>query len=100
MAHTWLARTSYHTKECELYAIHLLSIVHFPDFPLPKGVEVIEAGEQAALCSIQRSLPRSGLDSYDENRNFAGIDGTSKMSTYLKFGEIHPRTLLKGLGER
>jgi deoxyribodipyrimidine photo-lyase len=29
----------------------------------------------------------------------AGIDGTSKMSSYLKFGEIHPRTLLVKLGE-
>jgi deoxyribodipyrimidine photo-lyase len=28
----------------------------------------------------------------------AGIDGTSKMSSYLKFGEIHPRTLLANLG--
>jgi deoxyribodipyrimidine photo-lyase len=71
---------------------------NFPDFPLPKAVEIIEAGEQAALSRF-KSFTKSGLDSYDENRNFAGIDGTSKMSSYLKFGEIHPRTLLKGLGE-
>ena len=71
---------------------------NFPDFPLPKGVEIIEAGEQAALSRF-KVFTKSGLDSYDENRNFAGIDGTSKMSSYLKFGEIHPRTLLKGLGE-
>ena len=71
---------------------------NFPDFPLPKGVEVIEAGEQAALSRF-KIFTKSGLNSYDENRNFAGIDGTSKMSSYLKFGEIHPRTLLKGLGE-
>ena len=71
---------------------------NFPDFPLPKGVEIIEAGEQAALSRF-KIFTKSGLDSYDENRNFAGIDGTSKLSSYLKFGEIHPRTLLKGLGE-
>ena len=71
---------------------------NFPDFPLPKGVEVIEAGEQAALSRF-KIFTKSGLNSYDENRNFTGIDGTSKMSSYLKFGEIHPRTLLKGLGE-
>ena len=71
---------------------------NFPDFSLPKGVEVIEAGEQAALSRF-KIFTKSGLNSYDENRNFAGIDGTSKMSSYLKFGEIHPRTLLKGLGE-
>jgi deoxyribodipyrimidine photo-lyase len=70
----------------------------FPDFPMPKGVKVIAAGEAAALSRF-KEFTKKGLDSYDENRNFASIDGTSKMSTYLKFGEIHPRTLLAGLGE-
>jgi deoxyribodipyrimidine photo-lyase len=70
----------------------------FPDFPMPVGVTVIEAGEAAALKRF-KEFTNKGLDSYDENRNFAAIDGTSKMSTYLKFGEIHPRTLLQNLGE-
>jgi deoxyribodipyrimidine photo-lyase len=70
----------------------------FPDFPMPEGVEVIKAGEAAALARF-KEFTKQGLDSYDEARNFAGIDGTSKMSTYLKFGEIHPRTLLQGLGD-
>ena len=70
----------------------------FPDFPFPEGVQIIEAGEVAALRRF-KEFKKKGLDSYDENRNFANIDGTSKMSTYLKFGEIHPRTLLEGLDE-
>jgi deoxyribodipyrimidine photo-lyase len=70
----------------------------FPDFPMPAGVEVIEAGEAAALKRF-KEFSKKALDSYDEARNMAGIDGTSKMSTYLKFGEIHPRTLLAGLGD-
>jgi deoxyribodipyrimidine photo-lyase len=70
----------------------------FPDFPMPAGVNVIAAGEKAALARF-KEFTKKGLDGYDENRNFAAIDGTSKMSTYLKFGEIHPRTLLAGLGE-
>ncbi len=70
----------------------------FPDFVMPKDVRVIAAGEAAALKRF-KEFTKNGLDSYDENRNFAGIDGTSKMSTYLKFGEIHPRTLLANLGE-
>ena len=70
----------------------------FPDFVMPKDVRVIAAGEVAALKRF-KEFTKNGLDSYDENRNFAGIDGTSKMSTYLKFGEIHPRTLLVNLGE-
>ena len=71
---------------------------NFPDFPLPKGVEIIKAGEAAALSRF-KEFTKKGLDTYDENRNFAAIDGTSKMSSYLKFGEIHPRTLLENLGE-
>jgi deoxyribodipyrimidine photo-lyase len=70
----------------------------FPDFPVPAGTTIIEAGEAAALKRF-KEFTKNGLDSYDENRNFAGIDGTSKMSSYLKFGEIHPRTLLANLGE-
>jgi deoxyribodipyrimidine photo-lyase len=71
---------------------------NFPDFQLPKGVEIIKAGEAAALTRF-KEFTKKGLDAYDENRNFAAIDGTSKMSSYLKFGEIHPRTLLENLGE-
>ena len=71
---------------------------NFPDFPLPQGVEIIEAGETAALSRF-KDFSKIALDSYDEQRNLAGIDGTSKMSSYLKFGEIHPRTLLQNLGE-
>lgn len=70
----------------------------FPDFPFPEGVHLIAAGEKTALARFN-AFTKSGLDSYDENRNLASIDGTSKMSTYLKFGEIHPRTLLANLGE-
>ena len=70
----------------------------FPDFPMPEAVHVVEAGEAAALKRF-KEFTKNGLDSYDENRNLASIDGTSKMSTYLKFGEIHPRTLLVNLGE-
>lgn len=70
----------------------------FPDFVMPDGVNVIAAGEAAALKRF-KEFTKNGLDNYDENRNLAGIDGTSKMSTYLKFGEIHPRTLLAKLGE-
>lgn len=71
---------------------------NFPDFKLPQGVEIIQAGEAAALARF-KEFSKKAIDSYDENRNLAGIDGTSKMSTYLKFGEIHPRTLLQNLGE-
>jgi deoxyribodipyrimidine photo-lyase len=70
----------------------------FPDWPLPEGAIITSAGEIAAHERFKHFV-KNGLDSYDENRNNAGIDGTSKMSAHLKFGEIHPRTLLANLGE-
>jgi deoxyribodipyrimidine photo-lyase len=70
----------------------------FPDFKAPAGTTIIEAGELAALERF-KAFKKNGLDSYDENRNLPGVDGTSKMGSYLKFGEIHPRTLLQGLGD-
>lgn len=70
----------------------------FPDFKAPAGTTIIEAGELAAFERF-KAFKKNGLDSYDENRNLPGIDGTSKMGSYLKFGEIHPRTLLQGLGD-
>lgn len=71
---------------------------NFPDWPLPDGVEITPAGEKAALTRW-KYFQKNGLDNYDEGRNLAGIDGTSKLSAHLKWGEIHPRTLLANLGE-
>ena len=70
----------------------------FPDWKLPDGVTINKAGELAAIERF-KYFQKNGLDSYDEARNLAGIDGTSKMSSHLTFGEIHPRTLLSPLGE-
>ena len=70
----------------------------FPDSQLPDGVVLTPAGEVAALARWKK-FQKSTLAQYDETRNLAGIDGTSRMSEYLKWGEIHPRTLLAELGE-
>ena len=70
----------------------------FPDWPMPHGAEVTSAGERAAMQRFER-FRKTALANYDEARNMAAIDGTSKMSAHLKFGEIHPRTLLAVLGD-
>ncbi len=70
---------------------------NFPEWPLPEGAVITPAGEKAALERFAH-FKKNYLDTYDENRNIPGMDGTSKMSAHLKFGEIHPRTLLAGLG--
>ena len=70
---------------------------NFPDWQIPVGCEISKAGEAAALARWKK-FKSSALASYDTERNNAGVDGTSKMSEYLTWGEIHPRTLLAELG--
>jgi deoxyribodipyrimidine photo-lyase len=66
-----------------------------PDPPLPDGLELPEAGEAAALRRWREFVPQIG--DYGEVRDDPGRDGTSRMSVHLKWGEIHPRTLLADL---
>jgi deoxyribodipyrimidine photo-lyase len=65
----------------------------------PSGVTLVEAGERAALEQWARFRDQH-LDDYDDARDVPGGDGTSRMSTYLRWGEIHPRTLLADLARR
>ena len=69
---------------------------NFPTWKLPEGAVITPAGEKAAL-ERWKYFKKTALDTYDVGRNLAGIDGTSKMSAHLKWGEIHPRTLLAEL---
>ena len=71
---------------------------NFPTWTMPEGVRVTPAGEEAAH-ERWAWFKENALDSYNDNRNNAGIDGTSKLSAHLKWGEIHPRTLLAELGQ-
>lgn len=42
----------------------------------------------------------AALADYETARDLPGIDGTSRMSPYLKVGALHPRQLLAELGDR
>ena len=69
-----------------------------PDDPrLPAGLRLPEAGEAAALAAWHR-FRRRHLPGYERERDRPDLDRTSRMSPYLKFGSIHPRTILAGLG--
>ncbi|GAA4700074.1 deoxyribodipyrimidine photo-lyase [Nocardioides conyzicola] len=67
-----------------------------PDPAVPAGLELPEAGEAAARRRWQEFL--DDVAAYDEERDRPDLDTTSRMSTHLKWGEIHPRTLLADLG--
>jgi deoxyribodipyrimidine photo-lyase len=55
------------------------------------------AGETAARKAWKRFVG-SSLDDYAEDRDRPDRDGTSRMSAHLKFGTIHPRTMVADLG--
>jgi deoxyribodipyrimidine photo-lyase len=52
--------------------------------------------EDAVWERFDEWAPRA-MGDYKEARNMPGVDGTSMMSPYLKFGIIHPRQLLQRL---
>jgi deoxyribodipyrimidine photo-lyase len=56
----------------------------------------VAAGEAAALRQW-KSFVHNRLQRYDEDRNRPDLAGTSRMSAYLKFGTIHPRTMVADL---
>jgi deoxyribodipyrimidine photo-lyase len=70
-----------------------------PDAAPPDGVDLPEAGEAAALRRWRAFLDDVVAD-YDTDRDRPGVDGTSRMSVHLKWGEIHPRTMLADLSSR
>ncbi|MBD0863950.1 deoxyribodipyrimidine photo-lyase [Gordonia sp. zg691] len=55
------------------------------------------AGEDAALARWAEFVS-DDLADYDDARNDPAADRTSRMSAYLKYGNIHPRTLVRDLG--
>ncbi|MGY1802649.1 cryptochrome/photolyase family protein [Blastococcus sp. SYSU D00922] len=61
-------------------------------------VRLPPAGEAAALAAWERFRDEL-LPGYPETRNLPGTDGTSRLSPYLKYGCLHPRTLLADLAE-
>ena len=61
-----------------------------------RPIELPPAGERAALDRWADFLDE-GLRGYDGHRDRPDLHGTSRLSPYLKFGVVHPRTLLADL---
>jgi deoxyribodipyrimidine photo-lyase len=71
-----------------------LTNIEIPD----AGAELdIAAGETAARDQWS-TFVADGLSSYSEDRNRPDLAATSRMSAHLKFGAIHPRTMVADLG--
>jgi deoxyribodipyrimidine photo-lyase len=68
--------------------------VEIPD----AGVELdLPAGEKAALRQWKKFVS-DDLAGYADDRNRPDLPATSRMSAHLKFGTIHPRTMVVDLG--
>ena len=81
---------------------HWLALEHTVDIPeprLPDGLELPAAGEASARERWE-AFRDGDLDDYDPGRNRPDLDVTSRMSVHLKYGEIHPRTILADLAAR
>lgn len=72
--------------------------------PLPAepelgGLRLPAAGEAAGRARWEQ-FRDGALAGYGTRRDTPGVDGTSVLSAHLKYGEIHPRTLLADLASR
>jgi deoxyribodipyrimidine photo-lyase len=69
-------------------------------YPTPPelAIELPAAGEDAAWERWD-TFRAAGLADYAELRNRPDLAGTSSLSQHLRFGEIHPRSLLADLGD-
>jgi deoxyribodipyrimidine photo-lyase len=76
----------------------VMASVELPDEAVPDGLTLPEAGEKAALRAW-REFRKDALAAYPEDRDRPDRPGTSRLSTYLHWGAVHPRTLLADLAD-
>ncbi|MGN6751611.1 MAG: cryptochrome/photolyase family protein [Intrasporangium sp.] len=70
-----------------------------PSESLDGPTDLAEVGERTALERWEAFLEEE-LTSYGHDRDRPDLDATSRMSIPLKYGEVHPRTLLADLSRR
>ena len=97
LAHGWRAPVA--APRNPTWVTPAKKVQQLPKWTVPKGVTIQEAGEKAALDRFKSFIKRAA-DDYGDARNIPGIEGTSRMSPHLRWGEIHPRTMLAVLGSK
>jgi len=75
--------------------LHLDELGLLPALPWAEaassGWTISETGAQAVLASFVQPDPQAGLSCYTDGRNFPAKPATSRLSPYLKFGQISPQ---------
>lgn len=71
------------------------------ELPAPPSVPGMPAmGERAAHDRLEAFVDSGRLDRYGDERDLPGRNGTSRLSADLRFGTLHPRTVLARLGDQ
>ena len=63
--------------------------------PKKNGLKILKKfgfEEKSALKELQNFI-KEKIDNYSEGRNFPNISGTSKLSPFIKFGQLHVETI-------
>src|SRR5690606_29139532 len=68
--------------------------------PAPAGPGPARFRPRGRAGAARRAFLRDGLTAYDSARDRPDLDGTSRLSAYLKVGAVHPRSLLADLAGR
>ena len=84
------------TSDASRMSWHPVESVDIPRDPRIHA-DLFDAGEAAAR-KAWRAFRDGDLARYNAERDRPDLDSTSHMSVHLKFGEIHPRTMLTDLG--
>lgn len=65
--------------------------------PLSQAPSLPPPGAAEAWRRLERFVEEGRVERYADDRDFPGISGTTGLSPYLRFGCIHPRSLLSVL---
>ena len=66
------------------------------EIPVVDAARLPEPGEAAAL-DVWHAFLDNGIETYDVDRDRPDLAGTTRLSPYLRWGCVHPRTLLADL---
>ena len=84
-------------KRCKKKVAYFKSCIE-PDEILPKhgwfkNFEKMWSPSETSALKILRNFIKNGIKNYSDSRNFPHQIGTSKLSPFIKFGQIHVETI-------
>ena len=80
-------------KTGDLPSLDLAELALDSDAPWATGLRSAWLPGEAGAHKMLRRFVRSALEKYSDARNAPAIEGTSRLSPYLHFGEISPRRI-------